>query len=94
MSIQRLISIQQIDLASSVVLLEEIYNNPFKYKRERIMEFLTNAKIFVGVERFNYTEWRQEYFKDAYKDSEGTQLENFLDSAVQHFPKNSFGLDD
>ena len=51
MNIQRLIIDGKIILASSVVLLEEILNNPFKYKKEQILEFLSNAKIYVGRDK-------------------------------------------
>jgi len=51
MSIQRLITNQKIDLAHSIVLLEEIYNNPFKYKKEQILGFLSNSKIYVGEDK-------------------------------------------
>jgi hypothetical protein len=43
---------------------------------------------------FDYTEWRKEYFENAYKDEKGTQLDNFLDSAIKHFPQKSSGLDE
>ena len=51
MNIQRLIIDGKIVLAFSVVLLEEILNNPFKYKKEQILEFLSNAKIYVGRDK-------------------------------------------
>jgi hypothetical protein len=35
----------------SLVSLEEINNNPFRYKRERILKFLEHAKIYVGDEK-------------------------------------------
>jgi len=51
MSIQRLITNQKIVLAHSIILLEEIYNNPFKYKKEQILGFLSNSKIYVGEDK-------------------------------------------
>ena len=51
MSIQRLITNQKIVLVHSIVLLEEIYNNPFKYKKEQILGFLSNSKIYVGEDK-------------------------------------------
>jgi hypothetical protein len=42
---------------------------------------------------FDYTEWRKEYFENAYKGGETPQIGNFLNSATEHFPQNSFGLD-
>jgi predicted nucleic acid-binding protein len=51
MSIQQLVTKQKITLVSSVVVLEEIYSNPFRYKKEQIFAFLSNAKIYVGGDR-------------------------------------------
>jgi predicted nucleic acid-binding protein len=51
MSIQQLVVNQKIILAYSVVLLEETYNNPFKYKKEQILGFLSNAKVYVGEDK-------------------------------------------
>jgi len=51
MSIQLLITSKKITLAYSLVLLEEIYDNPFKYKKEQILNFLSNAKIYVGIDK-------------------------------------------
>jgi len=51
MSIQLLVTSEKITLANSLVLLEEIYNNPFKYKKEQILNFLSNAKIYVGIDK-------------------------------------------
>jgi hypothetical protein len=65
------------------------------------MKYLTEKLGFVEAEffvftlkqdAFNYTEWRREYFDNAYKDGPGTQLENFLNAAVKHFQQKSFGL--
>ena len=55
------------------------------------------AEFFIFAlkkDSFDYTEWRKEYFENAYKDGDGTQFDNFLDSAVKHFPQKSFGLGD
>ena len=42
---------------------------------------------------YDYTQWRREYFENAYKDGDKSQLENFLDSAANNDPKSiSFGL--
>jgi predicted nucleic acid-binding protein len=51
MSIQQLVSSRKLVLVYSIVLLEEIYNNPFKYKKEQIMNFLSNATAYVGEEK-------------------------------------------
>jgi predicted nucleic acid-binding protein len=51
MSIQLLITSEKIILAYSLILLEEIYNNPFKYKKEQILSFLSNAKVYVGIDK-------------------------------------------
>ena len=42
---------------------------------------------------YDYTQWRQEYFEDAYKDGNDSQLENFLNAAAHNDPKGvSLGL--
>ena len=42
---------------------------------------------------YDYTQWRQEYFENAYKGGNSSQLENFLESAAKNDPKGiSFGL--
>ena len=42
---------------------------------------------------YDYTQWRQEYFENAYKDEAGSQLENFLNSAANNDPYGaSFGF--
>jgi len=51
MSIQQLVVNQKITLVYSVVLLEETYSNPFKYKKEQILGFLSNAEVYVGEDR-------------------------------------------
>jgi hypothetical protein len=35
---------------------------------------------------YDYTQWRHEYFENAYKTENASQLENFLDSAAEHDP--------
>jgi hypothetical protein len=66
------------------------------------MQYLTEKLGFIEAEffvfalkkdTFDYTEWRQEYFENAYNNGNGTQLENFLDSAARRFPRKSFGLE-
>jgi len=43
---------------------------------------------------YDYTKWRQEYFENAYKDGNGSQLENFLNEAANNDPHGmSFGLE-
>ena len=43
---------------------------------------------------YDYTNWRQEYFENAYKDENGSQLENFLNAAASNDPRGvSFGLE-
>ena len=57
---------------------------------------IVEAELFIFAikkDSFDYTEWRKEYFENAYKSENGTQLENFLDSATEHFPQKSFGID-
>jgi predicted nucleic acid-binding protein len=51
MSIQLLVTSKKITLAYSFTLLEEIYNNPFKYKKEQILSFLSNAKVYIGIDK-------------------------------------------
>ena len=42
---------------------------------------------------YDYTKWRQEYFENAYKDGDGSQLEQFLNAAANNDPHGeSFGL--
>jgi len=36
---------------------------------------------------YDYTQWRQEYFENAYKDENTSQLENFLNSAAKNDPR-------
>ena len=35
---------------------------------------------------YDYTNWRQEYFENAYNDGDGSQLENFINSAASNDP--------
>ena len=51
MSIQLLVISEKVTLAYSLVVLEEVYNNPFKYKKEQILSFLSNAKVYVGTDK-------------------------------------------
>ena len=42
---------------------------------------------------YDYTSWRQEYFEDAYKDGDMSQLVNFLNTAADNDPiGKSIGL--
>ena len=54
-------------------------------------------EIFISAimkSAYDYTQWRKEYFENAYKDGNGSQLENFLNSAAANDPKGtSFGLE-
>lgn len=66
------------------------------------MDCLTRNLGIVEVEMFisalirnayDYTQWRREYFENAYKDGESSQLENFLNAAADNDPHGvSFGL--
>ena len=66
------------------------------------MDCLTRNLNTIEVEMFisalmkrayDYTQWRQEYFENAYKDGEGSQLENFLNDAADNDPLGvSFGI--
>jgi hypothetical protein len=53
-------------------------------------------EVFISTlmkNAYDYTQWRQEYFENAYKNGDGTQLENFLKSAVDNGSHGkSFGL--
>ena len=54
-------------------------------------------EIFISAimkSAYDYTQWRREYFENAYKGGNGSQLENFLNSAANNDPKGtSFGLE-
>jgi hypothetical protein len=71
-----------------------IMSDGMKYLTEKLgfieAEFFIHA---VKKDAFDYTEWRREYFENAYNDGGGTQLENFLYSAGHNFPQSSFGLE-
>ena len=44
---------------------------------------------------YDYTQWRVEYFENAYSSGDKSQLENFLVSAANNDPKSiSFGIQD
>ena len=53
-------------------------------------------EIFISAimkSAYDYTQWRREYFENAYKDGDNSQLENFLNAAASNDPKGkSFGL--
>jgi hypothetical protein len=43
---------------------------------------------------YDYTQWRQDYFENAYNEEGDSQLENFLNSAANNDPRGtSFGLE-
>ena len=81
-------------------LMSDIKQSDYSIVHEG-MKYLVEKLGIVEAERFitaikrddcDYTEWRQRYFSEAYKDGPGTQLANFLNSAAMHFPQPSFGL--
>ena len=53
-------------------------------------------EIFISAitrSAYDYTQWRQEYFENVYKDGNDSQLENFLNTAANNDPRGvSFGL--
>ena len=55
------------------------------------------AEMFISAlmrSAYDYTQWRQEYFENAYKNGDGSQLENFLNAAADNDPHGiSFGLE-
>ena len=57
---------------------------------------VVEIEIFISAimkSAYDYTQWRQEYFESAYKNSEASQLENFLNAAANNDPKGiSYGL--
>ena len=63
------------------------------YKNLGIIEI----EMFISAlmkSAYDYTQWRREYFENAYKDGSGSQLENFLNAAANNDPKGvSFGLE-
>ena len=63
------------------------------YKNLNVLEI----EIFISAimkSAYDYTQWRREYFDNAYKDGEGSQLENFLNTAAKNDPQGaSFGLE-
>jgi len=70
-----------------------IISEGMKYLVEKLG--IVEAEYFVfAIKRdaFDYTEWRERYFGDAYMDGHGTQLENFIDTAARHFPQPSLSL--
>ena len=72
-----------------------IISEGMKYLVEKLS--IVEAEYFVfAIKRdaFDYTELRERYFGDAYMDGNGTQLENFIDTAARHFPQPSFGQTD
>ncbi len=73
---------------------QTIISDGVKCLTEKLGIVETELFIFaVRKDSFDYTEWRRDYFENAYKSGNGTQLESFLDSATEHFPQESFGLD-
>ena len=57
---------------------------------------VVEVEIFISAivkSAYDYTQWRQEYFENAYKSETGSQLENFLSSAAENDPRGiSFGI--
>ena len=53
-------------------------------------------EIFISAimkSAYDYTQWRQEYFENAYINTTDSQLENFLNAAANNDPKGvSYGL--
>lgn len=53
-------------------------------------------EIFISAimkSAYDYTQWRQEYFENAYTNTTDSQLENFLNAAANNDPKGvSYGL--
>jgi len=71
-----------------------IISEGVKLLTEKLGSVETEFFIFaIKRDLFDYTEWRKEYFENAYKGKETSQLDNFLNSAAEHFPQSSFGLD-
>ena len=58
---------------------------------------IIEIEIFISSimkSAYDYTKWRQEYFENAYKDGNGSQLEHFLNSASINDPHGvSHGLE-
>ena len=63
------------------------------YKNLGVVE----TEMFISAimkSAYDYTQWRQEYFENAYKNGDGSQLENFLDAAANNDPQGvSFGFE-
>ena len=57
---------------------------------------IVEIEMFISAitkSAYDYTGWRQEYFEDAYKGGEHSQLENFLNTAAKNDPQGtSYGL--
>jgi len=53
-------------------------------------------EIFISAitcSAYDYTQWRQEYFENAYNGGNDSRLENFLNTAANNDPRGvSFGL--
>jgi hypothetical protein len=74
---------------------QAIISEGIKCLTDKLGSVETEFFIFaLKKDSFNYTEWRQEYFENAYEDENGAQLDNFLDSAIKHFPQKSSGLEE
>ena len=62
------------------------------YRNLNVLEI----EIFISAimkSAYDYTQWRREYFDNAYKDGDGSQLENFLNAAANNDPRGvSFGV--
>jgi hypothetical protein len=74
---------------------QTIISEGIKCLTDKLGSVETEFFIFaLKKDSFDYTEWRKEYFENAYKDEKRTQLDNFLDSAIKHFPQKSSGLEE
>jgi hypothetical protein len=71
-----------------------IISEGVKLLTEKLGSVETEFFIFaLKRDLFDYTQWRKEYFENAYGDGDASQLDNFLNSAAGHFPQSSFGLE-
>ena len=72
---------------------QAIISEGVKYLTEKLGTVETEFFIFaLKRDSFDYTEWRKEFFENAYQDGKASQFDNFLNSAIERFPQKSFGL--